>query len=68
MKKTVLVMVLFGLLLKGYAQEKHDTVFVRSNTENGVIEGFERAGVKIFRGIPYAQPPVENCVGENLNP
>jgi hypothetical protein len=30
MKKTVLVMVLFGLLLKGYAQEKHDTVFVRS--------------------------------------
>jgi para-nitrobenzyl esterase len=58
MKKTVLVMVLFGLLLKGYAQEKHDTVFVRSNTENGVIEGFERAGVKIFRGIPYAQPPV----------
>ena len=51
-------MVLFGLLLKGYAQEKHDTVFVRSNTENGVIEGFERAGVKIFRGIPYAQPPV----------
>ena len=58
MKKIFLAMVLVGSLLGGYAQEKNDTVFVRSNTENGVIEGFERAGVKIFRGIPYAQPPV----------
>jgi len=58
MKKIFFAMVLLGSLLGGYAQEKNDTIFVRTHTENGVIEGFERAGVKIFRGIPYAQPPV----------
>jgi len=27
-------------------------------TENGVLEGIENSGIRIFRGIPFAQPPV----------
>lgn len=58
MKKIILITTLLSILVEGYAQEKCDTVFVRASTENGIIEGFEKAGVRIFRGIPYAQPPV----------
>ena len=28
------------------------------DTRSGKIEGFERDGVHVFRGIPYASPPV----------
>ena len=30
----------------------------RITTENGIIEGIDDSGVYIFKGIPYAQPPV----------
>lgn len=30
------------------------------NTENGIIEGIDDSGVYIFKGIPYARPPVGN--------
>lgn len=58
MKKIIVIATLLSILFEGYAQKKCDTVFVRASTENGIIEGFEKAGIKIFRGIPYAQPPV----------
>ena len=28
--------------------------------EQGILEGEERAGCVIFRGVPYAKPPVED--------
>jgi para-nitrobenzyl esterase len=28
------------------------------STNNGVVEGLEEKGIGVFRGIPYAQPPV----------
>ena len=27
-------------------------------TSDGVVEGLEERGIAVFRGIPYAQPPV----------
>ena len=30
-------------------------------TRSGKVEGFERDGVHVFRGIPYAEPPVGPC-------
>ena len=30
----------------------------RVDTANGSIEGAEEAGIQVFRGIPYAQPPI----------
>ena len=31
---------------------------VRVTTQNGVLEGTETSGIKVFKGIPFAQPPV----------
>ncbi|MGN0224754.1 MAG: carboxylesterase/lipase family protein [Prevotella sp.] len=31
---------------------------VRVSTQNGVLEGTEISGIKVFKGIPFAQPPV----------
>ena len=28
--------------------------------EQGILEGEERSGYVIFRGVPYAKPPVED--------
>lgn len=30
----------------------------RVTTENGIVEGIDDSGVQIFKGIPYAQPPI----------
>lgn len=31
---------------------------VRVSTQNGVLEGTETSGIRVFKGIPFAQPPV----------
>lgn len=31
---------------------------VLANTENGQVRGFAKGGVRYWRGIPYAKPPV----------
>ncbi len=40
-----------------YAQVNFDAT-PKVRTENGVIDGIDDSGVLIFRGIPYAAPPV----------
>jgi para-nitrobenzyl esterase len=55
MKKLMMISLLavqFGL----YAQLNLDKPLV--NTVNGELEGISNSGISIFRGIPYAQPPV----------
>src|SRR5437773_6839049 len=32
----------------------------RINTANGVLEGVDESGVKTFKGVPFAAPPVGN--------
>ncbi|BEL40139.1 carboxylesterase [Mycobacteroides abscessus subsp. abscessus] len=34
------------------------TPTVRVTTPNGIVEGFVRGGVRRFRSIPYARPPI----------
>ena len=46
MKKTVLVMVLFGLLLKGYAQEKHDTVLFVPIPKMALLKDLKGPGLR----------------------
>lgn len=41
------------------AQPSNDTV-ARAKTANGLLEGTYSSGIKIFKGIPYAAPPVGN--------
>jgi para-nitrobenzyl esterase len=55
MKK--LILLLFAALQMGvFAQLNIEKP--RAKTANGVVEGIASSGIGIFRGIPYARPPV----------
>ena len=41
-----------------FAQINFDTASTKVKTANGMIEGTNDSGVLIFKGIPYAEPPV----------
>ena len=41
-----------------FAQEKFETTAPEVKTENGVVEGINDSGILIFKGIPFAEPPV----------
>lgn len=38
--------------------QQPDTMFVQAKTQNGTIEGYDKMGVKVFQGVPFAEPPV----------
>lgn len=60
--KRVLVF-LFASTLLGIiasAQPNNETAAPRAQTANGTLEGVHASGVKIFKGIPFAKPPVGN--------
>lgn len=40
------------------AQLSSETSAPRAITTNGVVEGINDSGVRVFKGIPFAQPPV----------
>ena len=46
---------LFGLLLMSAARAE---VLPAVTTKLGPVEGLEEQGIAVFRGIPYAQPPI----------
>ena len=41
-----------------YAQGNSEVTAPQVKTENGVVEGVNDSGVRIFKGIPFAEPPV----------
>ena len=51
-----LILALLSMNFKTFAQLSSDAPKVK--TVNGVIEGTDDSGVKIFKGIPFAAPPV----------
>ena len=61
MKKTFLLSlpaVLFCTML--FAQLNSDTVPPRVQVANGMLEGVNVSGIRTFKGVPYAAPPVGN--------
>ncbi len=60
MKKLLILAFFLTGAIGIFSQEKTDTVFALVRTDNGVVKGIEKMGINIFRGIPYAQPPVGN--------
>lgn len=55
MKKIVLTMITLLLILNAGAQ---NTIQVK--TSDGVLEGMDESGVKTFKGVPFAAPPIGN--------
>jgi len=52
--RKLLFLILSGLMLSLAAMAQGPQVTVKT----GILEGIDSSGVKIFRGIPFAQPPV----------
>jgi hypothetical protein len=53
-------LILIFLPVEGFAGEGRPSVIL---TDSGPISGKVEDGVRIFLGIPYAAPPIENYAG-----
>jgi para-nitrobenzyl esterase len=58
MKKTLIALLLTGIISAASAQLNNETIAPRVKTLNGIVEGSNASGIRIFKGIPFAAPPV----------
>ena len=58
MKKFLIIQLLSFLIIKADAQQSDTINFPQVRITNGLLEGVDDSGIKIFKGIPFAQPPV----------
>ena len=59
MKKiTLLSLILIKLINATFAQSPKETILPQVNTTNGLLEGMEESGIRSFKGIPFAAPPI----------
>ena len=54
MKKTILSIIMLAAAYIGAAAQTAPQV----QTANGILEGIDCSGVKVFKGVPFAAPPV----------
>ncbi|HEY6977638.1 MAG TPA: carboxylesterase family protein, partial [Chitinophagaceae bacterium] len=60
MKKNSSFLLLFMLTSSMAVAQLNDDTAPRAKTTNGILEGIDESGIKIFKGIPFAAPPVGN--------
>ncbi len=61
MKKNFILLSISSLLFFNVnAQQPVQTSLLKVKVANGMLEGVSESGVTVFKGIPYAQPPVGN--------
>jgi para-nitrobenzyl esterase len=58
MKQPILLIFLLVLASFAFAQLNIETKQPQVQTSNGILEGVNSSGIKIFKGIPFAKPPV----------
>ncbi len=58
--KKLYILLFSGILMvpATHAQPGAATAALRVKTVNGILEGVDESGVRIFKGIPFAAPPV----------
>ena len=56
MKKTILSIIMLAAAYIGAAAQTAPQV----QTVSGTLEGIDCSGVKVFKGVPFAAPPVGN--------
>jgi para-nitrobenzyl esterase len=55
MKKIFICLVLFMPVTKIFSQPANPLLV---HTANGLLEGVDESGIRVFKGVPYAAPPV----------
>lgn len=60
MKKLFILLIAFHFALSAFAQSNDETMALRVKTVNGILEGVHVSGIRTFKGIPFAAPPVGN--------
>ena len=48
------------MLISLFANAQLNTAMPRVKIENGILEGTDESGIKTFKGVPFAAPPVGN--------
>lgn len=67
MKKPFILLLALQLTAGAFAQSSKDAPQIK--TANGVVEGVvEQSGIRSFKGIPFAQPPVGNLRWQEPQP
>ncbi len=58
LKRITVFLLLF--MLSTVSRAQLDSTTPRVRTANGILEGINKSGVKVFEGVPFAAPPVGN--------
>src|SRR3954452_8469648 len=60
MKKLLSLLFAIQLFSFSYSQTNTTAAAPQVKISNGILEGTYESGIRIFKGIPFAQPPVGN--------
>ncbi|CAN5789861.1 carboxylesterase family protein [soil metagenome] len=59
-KNTLLCLLACCIFVNTYAQQLPGNLSLQVKTLNGIVEGINESGIRTFKGIPFAEPPVGN--------
>lgn len=57
-KKSFISLFVILLVVTAVAQSNKETKLPQAKTTNGILEGIDDSGIFIFKGIPFAAPPI----------
>lgn len=60
MRKIFILTPLLLILAIAHPQEFNDNTPPRVKIANGTLEGVNESGIRVFKGVPFAQPPIGN--------
>jgi para-nitrobenzyl esterase len=58
MKPVTYILFLISLVHISYGQSANEQLSMIVKTENGLLQGEAESGIRTFKGVPYAQPPI----------